>query len=222
MYKHHDITGTPIDLPVGKVVCVGRNYQDHIDELRNEVPTEPLLFMKPSAALCDMQSPIQIPAGLGECHNELEVAVLITRRLHNACPEQAKKSAAWIGLGLDLTLRDVQNALKQKGHPWERAKAFDRSAPVSPFVRADELTNLDDIHFTLSVNGHLRQSGHTQLMLHNIVALVSHISQVFSLAPGDVVLTGTPKGVGPLCPGDTIEVSLEDKLRLSSVVKTHE
>ena len=206
MYQHTDLSGQSIDLPVGKVVCVGRNYLDHIQELNNEVPTEPLLFMKHATALCAMSEPLVIPSELGECHNELEVALLIGKPL-SLCDDAGKAAEAvyGIGLALDLTLRDVQQRLKDKGQPWERAKAFDRACPVSRFVSLNSDISLDDLSFSLTINGETRQQGNTSLMIHNIQSLLCAISGVFTLQPGDIVLTGTPKGVGALQQGDQLQ-----------------
>ena len=207
-YKHLDTQDNPIDLPVGKVVCVGRNYMQHIQELNNTVPTEPLLFIKPATALTPLKQPIVIPKDLGACHNELEVAVLINYPLTKASLEDVKRSIWGVGLGLDLTLREVQSALKQQGHPWERAKAFDHSCPMSQFVNKEQITGLNDIEFSLHVNNALRQLGNTQNMLFSIVDLLVNISHTFTLLPGDIVMTGTPKDVAALEPKDLLRVEL--------------
>lgn len=207
-YQHKQESGEAIPLPVNKVVCIGRNYLDHIQEMNSVVSEQPLLFMKPKASMCHMSSPIVIPSDKGSCHNELEVAVLLKNTLKNAS-ESDVASAIWgIGLGLDLTLRDIQATLKKQGQPWERAKAFDNSAPLSPFVPIEQFDGLDDLRFTLEINGEVRQQGHTALMLHKVIPLIAHMSSVFTLDAGDVILTGTPKGVGPLYEGDTVTASL--------------
>ena len=144
---HIDSDGNKIDLPVGKVVCVGRNYLQHIKELKNEVPSQPLLFIKPSTALSRLNEPICIPKKLGHCHNELELAVLIKTSLCQASIQEVEAAIWGVGLGLDLTLRDVQNTLKKHGHPWERAKAFDCSCPMSQFVMLDNVETLSNIYF---------------------------------------------------------------------------
>ncbi|WOI38965.1 fumarylacetoacetate hydrolase family protein [Alteromonas sp. CI.11.F.A3] len=218
MYQHQEYQGGPISLPVGKVACIGRNYLDHIEEMKSVVSESPLLFLKPKAALCDMATPLVIPTNQGECHNELEVAVLLKYALCKATEAEVLAAIWGIGLGLDLTLRDVQRELKAQGQPWERAKSFDLSCPVSGFVPIDSTTDLQDLHFTLSINGEIRQSGHTAMMLHKIVPLIAHMSQTFTLDAGDVVLTGTPKGVGPLLAGDTIEATLHDKITVNTKV----
>ena len=217
-YQHKSVAGQPISLPVNKVVCIGRNYLDHIEEMNSVVSEDPLLFMKPKAAVCDMTMPLAIPADKGACHNELEVAVLLKNSLKNASESDVADAIWGIGLGLDLTLRDVQALLKNQGQPWERAKAFDNSAPLSSFVPLAEFDNLEDLRFTLKINGEVRQQGHTALMLHKILPLIAHMSTVFSLDAGDVILTGTPKGVGPLNNGDTVEVSLDTFFSLQTKV----
>lgn len=218
MYLHQDNLGNPIDLPVGKVVCVGRNYLDHIDEMRSAVPEEPLLFMKPKAALCDMAQSLMIPLDQGECHNELEVALLLRQPLCRANRDEVLKSLWGVGLALDFTLRDVQRKLKEKGLPWERCKSFDFSCPVSGFVPVSQISDLQDLTFSLTVNGIQRQAGHTALMLHQIADLVSHMSHVFTLDAGDIIITGTPKGVGALHPGDALAAALDGHLSVSTTV----
>ena len=209
MYQHTTLTGERIDLPVGKVVCVGRNYLDHIQELNNEIPAEPLLFMKPATALCEISKPLVIPADLGECHNELEVALLIAQPLRDCSSEQTAADALYgVGLALDLTLRDVQQKLKDKGQPWERAKAFDGACPVSSFMPLDASIDLGDLDFSLTINGEVRQQCNTKMMMRDALSLLCAISQVFTLQPGDIVLTGTPKGVGPLHPGDSLQLKM--------------
>ena len=209
MYQHTTLTGEHIDLPIGKVVCVGRNYLDHIQELNNEVPAEPLLFMKPATALCEISKPLVIPADRGECHNELEVALLIAQPLRDCSSEQTAADALYgVGLALDLTLRDVQQKLKDKGQPWERAKAFDGACPVSCFTPLGDSAELGNLDFSLTINGEVRQQGNTKLMMRDALSLLCAISQVFTLQPGDIVLTGTPKGVGPLHPGDSLHLKM--------------
>ena len=211
-YQHQTLQGTPIPLPAGKAVCVGRNYADHIAELNNATPSEPILFIKPVTALCDAKQPVEIPTDQGACHNEIEIALLIDKPLCRADAEQASQAIWGIGLALDLTLRDLQSQLKQKGLPWERAKGFDGACPVSAFLPMAHFPNLQDLGFALEVNDEVRQQGHTSHMLWPIIQLLCEISHTFTLLPGDIVLTGTPKGVGPLNPGDRIRMSLADSM----------
>ena len=209
-YQHRYLDGHPLALPVGKVVCIGRNYLDHIRELNNAVPETPILFMKPATALANLDEPIRLPAGRGECHHEVELAVLVGRELCNANAEMARVAVAGYGIGLDLTLRDLQNDLKKKGHPWETAKAFDGACPLSPFLKPEALPEPQATDLALQVNGAWRQQGNTRLMMIGVFDLMAYISTHFTLQPGDVVLTGTPAGVGPLHAGDTLLLRLAD------------
>lgn len=207
-YQHLRADGSLAGLPLGKVVCVGRNYAAHAAELGNEVPDEPILFIKPATSLVPFQEDIRIPPDRGECHFETEVAILVGHELRFATVEQVATAIAGIGIGLDLTLRNIQNQLKEQGHPWERAKAFDGACPLSPFSRPDAVADLADIDLRLEVNGKLRQAGNSSQMLFSIVDLLAHVSHWFRLVPGDVVLTGTPAGVGPLAPGDCLRAEI--------------
>lgn len=218
-YEHLDNLGNQIALPIGKVVCVGRNYAQHIRELNNPMPTEPLLFIKPNTALSALDKPVHIPKHLGECHNELEIAVLIDKPLSHCSLEQAKEAIWGVGLGLDLTLRDIQNQAKKQGHPWERAKAFDHSCPVSRFVALQSIDNLANLRFSLKVNNHIRQQGNSQDMLVPILGLLVEISQTFSLLPGDIVMTGTPEGVAALSAQDKLTVELDGYLSVTTNVE---
>lgn len=217
-YQHIDSEGKSIDLPVGKIVCVGRNYLQHINELNNAVPSTPLLFIKPTTALCELTQSVVIPKNLGPCHNELEIAVLIKKPLSKATTQEIAAAIWGVGLGLDLTLRDVQSALKNQGHPWERAKAFDSSCPMSPFVNINKVEKLTALDFSLLVNNELRQLGNSQDMLFSILELVANISNTFTLLPGDIVMTGTPKGVAPLSVGDELEIELKGHFSIATDV----
>ena len=207
-YQHHNLDGSLLDLPVGKVVCIGRNYLEHIRELNNVTPETPILFMKPSTSLVALDEPIHLPVGRGECHHEVELAVLVGRELRNADAKTARRAVAGYGIALDLTLRDLQNELKKKGHPWETAKAFDGSCPLSPFLAPEALPDPQATDLALQINGQLRQRGNTQQMMVSLFELMAYISTHFTLQPGDVVLTGTPAGVGPLQSGDILMLSL--------------
>ncbi|WP_461538174.1 fumarylacetoacetate hydrolase family protein [Spongorhabdus nitratireducens] len=217
-YKHTWVSGDGIDLPVGKVVCVGRNYAEHAKELNNPIPSEPLLFIKPSTAVTRFERPIKLSSERGEVHYETEISVLIGQKLSDASEQDAVASITGIGLGLDLTLRDVQSQLKEKGHPWEKAKAFDNSCPLTGFVATKHLPSLDDINLKLYINGLLRQQGNSSQMLTAIPALISQISQHFTLLPGDIVLTGTPAGVGALSTGDELRAELDKLCRFHTRV----
>ena len=183
---------------LGKIVCVGRNYAEHARELDNPVPSAPLLFIKPATSAVPMAHDIAEPFTRGEVHFETELALLIGKRLSGASAEAAQQAVAGLGLALDLTLRDVQSQLKEKGHPWEIAKAFDGACPLSPFVALHEVPDWAALRFTLDIDGERRQTGETRDMLFAIPELLAEMSRHFTLQPGDVVLTGTPAGVGPL------------------------
>jgi 2-keto-4-pentenoate hydratase/2-oxohepta-3-ene-1,7-dioic acid hydratase in catechol pathway len=216
-YRHRFAGGSRCELPPGKTVCVGLNYAAHVAEMNSAVAAEPVLFIKPRTALVPFAGEIQIPTGRGACHFETEVALLIGAPLRCAKPRAAPEAIAGIGLALDLTLRDLQRQLKAAGHPWERAKGFDGACAVSEFVRPAEL-DFGALSFSLALNGTCRQRGHTGDLLTPIPELLSYISQWFTLEPGDLVLTGTPEGVGPLSAGDLLEAELEGSLRASARV----
>ena len=202
------IDGQPSSLSFGKVVCVGRNYAEHAKELNNPIPSQPILFMKPTTSVVSMAQSLVIPQNQGSVHHELEIALLIGEPLTNAEESDCAQAIVGVGLALDLTLRDVQATLKEKGHPWERAKAFDGACPVSEFVGADQIQDWNNILLQLTRNGDIQQQGSSAEMLFPILPLVAHISKVFSLQPGDLILTGTPAGVGPLESGDQLEAKL--------------
>src|SRR5690606_640824 len=194
-YQHAYFDGTPLDLPVGKVVCVGRNYAEHARELNNPVPTSPILFIKPSTAVVRLEGGFEIPKNQGECHHELEMSVLIGKPLKNASIDDVKGAILGFGIGLDLTLRDLQNKLKEKSHPWEVAKAFDGANPLSTFIAAEKIANPQNGEIELSVNDVTRQKGNTADMITPLYKLLAYMSQHFTLLPGDVIMTGTPAGV---------------------------
>ncbi len=218
-YVHRWTSGEEISLVPGKVVCVGRNYAAHAKELNNPILSEPMLFMKPIASLVDITEPIDIDWDKGVVHHELEIAVLIGNTLSRCTKQQVPAAFLGIGIALDLTLRELQNELKQKGHPWEKAKAFDGSCPLSAFEPIASFDALDNIGLQLSVNGETRQKGSSKQMLTDIVSLIEYASRWFTLKPGDVVLTGTPAGVGPLNPGDRLQIDLHDHFTIQTTVK---
>lgn len=207
-----------IDLPLGKIACVGRNYREHAKELNNPVPKEPLIFLKPSTALQSIESRIELPSGKSACHYECEIALLVGKPLSSVSSEEALNGIVGVGLGLDLTLRTLQSDLKQQGHPWELAKAFDGACPLSPFVKMHDfqsLSSMDQLGLSLCIDGVLRQRGWIKDMIFPIPDLLAYITQHFTLLPGDVVMTGTPAGVGLLKRQQLIEmVLLNDEVGL--------
>ncbi len=210
------IDGEEFAEPVSKVVCVGRNYAEHAKELNNPVPTSPILFIKPNSALVWLDVPLQLPQG-EQVHYEAELAILIGEILRYADADAAAQAIAGLGLALDLTLREVQSRLKEKGLPWEIAKSFDGACPLSPFApyKGEDLAAID---YQFSINGNLRQHGQSSQMLNPVVALLAHMSQHFTLMPGDVVLTGTPAGVGQLHSGDQLELQSSFGVNLATCV----
>lgn len=214
-----DPDGNAFDLAVGKAVCVGRNYLDHINELHNAIPDEALLFIKSRNAFVPLLDKIVIPE-VGDCHNEIEIALLVGETLSGASACAVSQAIVGVGLALDLTLRDKQTELKQKGLPWERAKAFDGSCPLSPFVKMNEIIDINQLTFSLSVNNQLRQQGNSAHMMRPWEQLLSEISHSFTLFPGDIVLTGTPKGVGNLSVGDKLVAKLGEILTCEADVTT--
>lgn len=218
MYKHTYIDGSMCSLPIGKVVCVARNYYDHIKELDNPVPVEPIFFIKPSTALTPIEEPIVIPDYSDNCHHETELAILFEQELKKASVEEVENAIAGYGIALDLTLRDVQQRMKEKGYPWEVAKAFDGSCPMSPIIPKGDIAEPQDTRLRLTVNGENRQQESTKLMINKIIDLIITASGYFTLLPGDILLTGTPAGVGPLKKGDILEVELDERYRFQTRV----
>lgn len=218
-YQHHYLDGTRIHFPLGKVVCVGRNYAEHAKELNNPVPTEPLLFIKPGSCVVPMDESFSIPEDRGAVHYEAEIAVLIGKPLSKKPDaEEVLDAISGFAPALDLTLRELQDKLKAKSYPWEVAKSFDGACVLAPFVPGDALPDLTDIGIRLTLNGEVRQDGNSRDMLNPILPLIQHICGHFSLQPGDVILTGTPVGVGPLRSGDRLQLELLGQSRFISRV----
>ncbi|MBS2098484.1 fumarylacetoacetate hydrolase family protein [Carboxylicivirga linearis] len=202
-----------------KILCIGRNYVDHIKELNNQMPTEPVIFAKPDSALLLKNRPFFIPDFAQEFHHEVEMVVKINRIGKNIAPQFANRYYEEIGLGIDFTARDLQSKLKEKGLPWEKAKAFDGSAVLSEFVSKDEFKNIQDIDFKLDVNGETRQQGNTSLMINSVDEIIAHVSQYFTLKIGDLIYTGTPAGVGPVKINDRLQGYLGDKMMFDFLIK---
>ena len=213
------VTGSGAEYPIGKIVCLARNYVDHIRELGNETPAQPVLFMKPATSVIDSGDAIRIPTYSHECHHEVELALLIGKGGKDIPEDSALDHIAGYGVALDMTLRDVQNELKKKGLPWEIAKGFDTSCPLSTFVPAEVVPDPQNLRLRLEINGELRQDGTTDLMINPVRRIVSHISSLFTLEPGDVILTGTPSGVGPVKSGDRLRAELVGLAILDVTVK---
>ncbi len=202
-----------------KIICVGRNYAAHIDELNNSRPDAPVIFLKPDTAIAQSNLPFFIPEFSKEVHYEVEVLVKINRIGKHLQHKFAHKYYDEIGLGIDFTARDLQNKLKSKGLPWEKAKAFDGSAYVGKWIKKASLTNIDKLPFSLYKNGDLVQQADTSLMLWGIDELIAHISQYFTLKIGDIIFTGTPAGVGPVAKNDLLEGYLDGQKSFSLNIK---
>ncbi|MBP6424736.1 MAG: fumarylacetoacetate hydrolase family protein [Flavobacterium sp.] len=192
-----------------KIICIGRNYTNHIAELQNERPTEPVVFMKPDSAVLLKQHPFVLPEFSNEVHHEIELIVKINKVGKYIEPKFAHKYYDEISVGIDFTARDLQDQLKAKGLPWEKAKAFDGSAVIGEFVSKDQFTSLEDVNFELLKNGEIAQKGNSSLMLWKIDELVAYVSQFFTLKIGDIIFTGTPEGVAAVQPNDILEGYLE-------------
>ncbi len=203
------VTGTEKVFQVGKVVCLGRNYSEHIRELGNEVPDRPVIFIKPATSIIGQSEKIVIPSYSRDCHHEVELAVLIGKTGKNISEDQAMEHVAGYGVAIDLTLRDVQSELKAKGLPWEVAKGFDTSCPLSGFVASDQVGNPHDLGIRLAVNDELRQDSTTACMMRRIPQMIREISAVFTLEEGDIILTGTPAGVGAIKSGDRLSAQID-------------
>lgn len=194
-----------------KLICIGRNYSNHIAELQNEKPTEPVVFLKPDTTILLKKQPFFIPDFSKNVQHEVEVLVKINRVGKYIAPEFAHKYYDQIGLGIDFTARDLQQTLKQKGLPWEKAKAFDGSAVIGKWVSKRQFENLNNMSFSLKKNDTIVQSGNTKDMLWNIDGIISYVSQFFTLKIGDIIFTGTPSGVGPVQANDSISGYIENE-----------
>ena len=213
--KTAHIPATNQQFTIGKIVCLARNYAEHAKELGNETPAAPVLFMKPASSVIGDGEAVCIPSYSQECHYEVELAVLIGSHTRNVSAESAMEHVAGYGVAIDMTLRDVQNQLKAKGLPWEIAKGFDTSCPLSDFVPAAAVTDPHNLNLKLAVNGEGRQDGNSSDMIHRVPQIIAHISAIFTLEPGDVILTGTPAGVGPVRAGDVMTAEIASVGRLT-------
>jgi 2-keto-4-pentenoate hydratase/2-oxohepta-3-ene-1,7-dioic acid hydratase in catechol pathway len=202
-----------------KIICVGRNYADHIEELQNQKPKDPVLFLKPDTALLQKNQPFFIPHFSSDIHYEVEVLVRINRIGKHIQEKFAPKYYEEIGLGIDFTARTLQKELKEKGLPWEKAKAFDGSCLVGDWVSKKEFGDLNKLPFSLEKNGKVVQQGATQNMLWKIDELISYVSQFFTLKIGDILFTGTPAGVGAVKENDLLVGFLDGKQNFSVKIK---
>lgn len=202
-----------------KIICIGRNYVNHIKELQNERPDEPVVFLKPDSAILLKQHPFVIPEFSEDIHHEVEILVKINKVGKYIEPKFAHNYYDEIGLGIDFTARDLQSKLKEKGLPWEKAKAFDGSAVIGDFLSKNFFNSLESINFELVSNGKVVQKGNSSHMLWKIDELISHVSQFFTLKIGDIIFTGTPEGVAAVKPNDILEGFIENKRLFKIQVK---
>lgn len=197
-----------------KIVCIGRNYAEHIRELGNERPSDPVLFLKPETALVRGNRPVAIPPFTTDLHHEVELVLRISKEAKEVSARDSLECIDGLALGIDFTARDLQADQKSKGLPWEIAKSFDDSAPVSDFLPLPDLNHPDGIEFSLSVNGNLRQKGNTCQMIFPFAEIIRHASRYFRLLPGDLIYTGTPAGVASVKAGDHLEGFVSGKKML--------
>ncbi|MFH2000694.1 MAG: fumarylacetoacetate hydrolase family protein [Planctomycetota bacterium] len=202
-----------------KIICIGRNYAEHAKELNNPIPQEPVFFMKPDTALVLDNGPFQYPAFSSDVQYEVEIVLRVSREGTNITEESAHAYYDAIGLGIDFTARDLQKKCKDKGLPWEKAKAFDQSAPVSRFLAKDRFEDLNQIPFSLLVNQQKRQDGNTKDLLFTFEKVMTHISRYVTLKKGDLIFTGTPEGVGPVERGDRLEGFIGSEKMLDFVIR---
>ena len=201
-----------------KIIAIGRNYADHIKELNNERPDEPVIFTKPDTAILRNNAPFYYPEYTKDIHYEVEILLKISKEGKYIQEKFASNYYNEIGIGVDFTARDLQQKAKEKGLPWAISKGFNGSAPVSEFVLKENY-DLDNLNFTLKVDGETKQEGNTALMLYNFDFIISYISQFFTLKKGDIIFTGTPKGVGPIQIGNILEAFIEDQKMLEIEIK---
>ncbi|MDB2657193.1 fumarylacetoacetate hydrolase family protein [Crocinitomicaceae bacterium] len=202
-----------------KIICIGRNYADHAKEMSSAIPKSPMFFMKPDVALLKAGNDFYYPGFSKDVHFECEIVVKIAKAGKSINREFAHKYYDSIGLGIDFTARDLQKKCKEKGHPWEVAKAFEHSAPISATFIPKENLDLSNIQFRLEQNGNVVQDGNSSDMIFDIDTLIAHVSQYFTLKTGDLIYTGTPAGVGPIAIGDTLKGFIGDREMLSVRVK---
>jgi 5-carboxymethyl-2-hydroxymuconate isomerase len=195
---------------VGKIICLGQNYAEHAKEMKFEVPASPVFFFKPPSAIIHDGGQIILPAISNDVHHEVEMTILIGEHGNNIHRSAALKHVAGYGIGLDMTMRDIQNEAKKKGLPWALAKGFDTSAPVSEFFPAETIGDPGSLNIQLFINGKLRQSSSTSKFVFPVDKVIAYISQYITFEPGDIIFTGTPEGVSRVEHGDKLEASLLD------------
>lgn len=202
-----------------KIIAIGRNYIDHAKELNNPVPVEPIFFLKPDTALIRNNQPFFYPDFSNDIHYEVEIVVKFDKLGKNIAEKFAHRYYSEIGIGIDFTARDLQNKCKEKGLPWEIAKSFDGAAPISKFLKLEDLGDIKAVNFRLELNGQTVQQGNTGEMIFSVDKLIEHISKFMTIKIGDLMFTGTPAGVGPVKIGDRLTAYIGDKKMLDFQIK---
>lgn len=214
------IPGLEAELNVNSIFCIGRNYAKHAEELKNVVPEQPMVFLKPVSAIIFDGESIVIPEQSKEVHHEVELVVAIGKTGKNIPESQALRYIKGYGIGIDVTARDIQQVAKAKSHPWSVAKGFDTFAPLSRFVNSSQIKDPQELDLNIEVNGEVRQQGNTRDMIFPVKTLISYLSTIFTLNPGDLIFTGTPEGVSPIKSGDKIKATLGEHLAVLNVSVT--
>lgn len=202
-----------------KIICIGRNYAEHAKEMKSEVPTEPVFFLKPETALLKNSKDFYYPDFTKDLHHEVEIVLKISKNGKHIAEEFAHNYYNEIGIGIDFTARDLQMKCKEKGLPWEKAKAFDNSAPVSDFIPKEKFASLTNLSFNLNINGKLRQQGNTKDLIFSNEKVIAYVSKFITLKTGDLIFTGTPEGVSAVNIGDVLEASIENQKLLTLNIK---
>jgi acylpyruvate hydrolase len=202
-----------------KFICIGRNYVKHIEELNNEIPGEPIFFLKPDTAVLQKGQAFYIPSFSSDIHHEIELVLRVCKEGKNITEEFASRYYDAITVGIDFTARDIQQKQKEKGLPWEPAKAFDNSAPIGKLLLLNEIKNPDKILFHLDINGKTVQRGDSTLMINSFAKIISYVSRFITLRKGDLIFTGTPEGVSQVKAGDLLSCYLENECLLEVAVK---
>ncbi len=218
--KNLSITQSKSQIRAGKIFCIGRNYAEHAKEMQSELTEKPVVFLKPTSALIFSGENIIFPNFSKDMHHEVELVVVIGKSGKNIPSSDAFSYILGYGIGLDMTLRDVQAEAKKKGLPWTVAKGFDTSAPISEIILKEHISDPHNLNIICRVNGEIRQKSNTGNMIFRIEKLIEYISGIFTLEEGDLIFTGTPEGVGPVYHGDMLEAEIENLIKISNYVTT--
>jgi acylpyruvate hydrolase len=222
MTKSLKINNTTSEVAVGKILCLGRNYAEHVKEMNVKVTEDPVIFLKPTSALVRNGEPVFYPPITQNLHHEVELVLVIGRTGKNIPESDAKNYIMGYAIGLDMTLRDIQSKAKKEGLPWTVAKGFDCSAPVSDIIPKEKINDPDNLTIICKVNGDVRQKSSTKNMIMPTDRIVSYISSIFKLEPGDLIFTGTPEGVGPVKIGDIVEAEIAGYIKTTHRIMASE